>query len=106
MMNNFKKHLMEFCDVLEFPSLRQEWIDLFERTEKNWRASGVDFDELTKDEIVLTGLHNASFLAETGLVQENAMEQATDLVVFVLYVWWKKNIRDENPFDGIEELND
>src|SRR4030095_1000831 len=106
MMSNYKKHLMEFCDVLEFPSLRQEWIDLFERTEKNWRLQGVDFDELTKDEIVLTGMYKASILAETGLVPDDLMGQATDLVVFVLYVWWKKNVRDENPFDGIEEIND
>jgi hypothetical protein len=104
-MADYKKHLMEFCDVLEFPRLRQEWIDLFERTEKNWRTQGVDFEELTKDETVLTGLHKASILAETGLVPEDAMGQATDLVVFVLYVWWKKNVRDENPFDAIGEID-
>jgi hypothetical protein len=104
-MNNYRKALIEFCDVLEFPTLRQEWIELFERTEKNWRTQGVDFDELTKDEIVLTGLHRASILAETGLVPDDAMGQATDLVVFVLYIWWKKNVCGENPFDEIEELN-
>jgi hypothetical protein len=105
-MNNIiKEKLFQFCDILEMSKIRQEWIDLFERTETDWREKGVDFDELTKDETVLNGLYKAAILADTGLVPRDAMGQATDLVVFVLYVWWKRNICDEKPFNAIGEID-
>lgn len=95
-METTKDHLIRCCNVIDFPNTRSEWIEVFEKEYANSGDNKSIIDEVVNDDdSVLAGLTNASILVKVMPMPLGV--QMIDVVVFVLYLWWKKNVKNEFP---------
>ncbi len=89
-----RERLKAFTIALDFPNVRKEWIELFE---KEYASAGdlkplID-DVVNDDEAVYAGMQNGATIHRT--VGAKGADHIMDMVVFVLYLWWKKNIMND-----------
>src|SRR5215467_11160047 len=100
-----REEIMEFVTNLDFSGITKEWQDFFD---KNYAEAGemkTMIDEIVNDDdAVKAGIKNGA--AYHSFLKPNQYDSVMDVVVFVLYLWYRKNVlNDPNiALDFPEEL--
>ena len=82
--------LIRFTKVIDFLNFKKEWIDVFERKYENLGEIKPMVDEvINDDDSILTGMLNVEFL---HMMAGGICTPALDVIIFILYFWWKKNV--------------
>jgi hypothetical protein len=89
-----RDHLLHFVTAIDFPTVRKEWIDLFDREYANAGEIKPLIDEVVcDDDAVYAGMSNAATLSiKFG---SKATDPITDTVIFILYLWYRKNVLND-----------
>ena len=89
-----RERLIAFTIDLDFPNVRREWIDLFEMEYANAGELKPMIDAVVNDDnSVYAGMQNGAIFHR--VVGAKAADHIMDMVVFVLYLWWKKNVMND-----------
>lgn len=89
-----RERLTAFTIALDFPNVRKEWLELFEMEYANAGELKSLIDDVVNDDAsVYAGMQNGAIFH--NLVGAKAADHIMDMVVFILYLWWKKNVMND-----------
>src|SRR5215813_4759472 len=94
MESETRQRLMRFAVGIDFPNVRKEWIDLFDREYANAGEIKPMIDEVVLcDENVWAGVQNGANVH--CIFGKDAADKMMDVVIFIVYLWWRKNVLND-----------
>jgi len=94
MESETRQRLMRFAVGIDFPNVRKEWIDLFDREYANAGEIKPMIDEVVNDDAsVYAGVQNGAFVHRT--IGGDLSGSMMDVVIFIVYLWWRKNVLND-----------